>query len=67
MLPMRQWISMAARLIGGRQSGIDPARFRSLTAAFNWGINSAALLRFWEHIAMFNECARLHLNNELRQ
>ena len=30
-------------------------------------IDSAALKRSCEHIALFNECARLHLNNEFRK
>ncbi len=33
--------------------------------ALNRWINSAVLMRPWDHIALFNECARLHLNSEL--
>ena len=50
-----------------RPNGVDLARHRSLSMGLNRSIDWAAFETFPDHIALFNECVRLHLNNELRQ
>ena len=51
----------------GRPNVVDLARLRPLSMGLNRSKDWAAFETFPDHIALFNECIRFHLNNELRQ
>ena len=57
----------ASAPLAGIKDGVDQACLWSLPTSLIRSKNPAAFATIQEHIALFNECVRLHLNNELRQ
>ena len=50
---------------GRHSNSVDLARLPSVSMGLNRSINWIAFEALVDHIALFNECVRLHLNNEL--